>query len=94
MLQIVTCEVSLTIGLFPVLRQYMRRNDVSWKELAMIANMGCFAFHMKMWGIWRWKMTDAVKICCFFNAPDAGHLFVRKHSKSQFSESQGESYHV
>lgn len=72
------------IRFYPVLRQYMRDRGVCWKELAAVAEVNTFTFHMKMWGIRRWKLPEAVKICCFFRAPNAEHLFVRKHSKSQF----------
>lgn len=79
---------------FPVLRQHMRESNVCWKELAVVAGVNSFTFHLKMWGIKRWKLTEVLRICCFFRVPDAEHLFVRKHSKSQFSKSQGENYHV
>ena len=68
----------------PVLRQYMRENAVSWTQMAAVAGMDTFTFHLKMWGIKRWKLTESVRICCFFRCPDAEHLFVRNHSKSQF----------
>jgi hypothetical protein len=72
------------IRFYPVLRQYMRDHGVCWKELAVVAEMNTLTFHMKMWGIRRWNLPEAVRICCFFRTPDAEHLFVRKHSKSQF----------
>ena len=49
-----------------------------------------FIFHLKMLGIKRWTLTDAVKICGFFRCPDTEHLFVRNYNKQQFLESQEE----
>lgn len=82
------------ITVYPVLRQRMREQDVSYRELSSICGVSIVGVLLKMWGIRRWNVTDVVKLCCFFRTPDAEHLFVRKHSKSQFSESQGENYHV
>ncbi len=82
------------IRLFPVLRQYLRESKIGWTEIAAVAGINSFTFHMKMWGIKRWKLTEALSICCFFRTPDVEHLFVRKHSKSQFLESQEKNYHV
>ena len=79
------------ITLYPVLRQYIRRTGVSWSELAAVTGTSSFAFHLKMWGIKRWTLTDAVKICGFFSTPDAEHLFVRNYNKQQFLESQEEN---
>lgn len=72
------------ITVYPVLRQRMREHDVSYRTLARIAGVNIVGFYLKMCGIKRWKLTEAVNICCFFRTPDAEHLFVRKHSKSQF----------
>ena len=71
------------INLYPVLRQYMNRAGVSWSEMAAIAGVHNMVFHLRMWGIMQWKLTEVLRICCFFNTPDAEHLFVRNHSKSQ-----------
>lgn len=71
------------INLYPVLRQYMNRTGVSWSEMAAIAGVNKMVFHLRMWGITQWKLTEVLRICCFFNTPDAEHLFVRNHSKSQ-----------
>ena len=79
------------ILLYPNLRQHMRENNMNWAEMAAVARINLFAFHLKMFGIRRWNLTEVVRICCFFRTPDAEHLFVRKHSKSQFLESQVKS---
>ena len=77
------------ITVYPILRQRMNECNVSNRELAAAIGVKRIAFALKMWGIKRWKLTEVVRICCFFRTPDAEHLFVRKHSKSQFLESQG-----
>lgn len=82
------------IALFPVLRQRIKQAGASWSDLAAITNTNPFVFHMKMWGIKRWTLTDAVKICGFFSCPNAEHLFVRNYNNQQLLESQGENYHV
>lgn len=79
------------IALFPVLRQRIREAGISWTELAVVTGESLFAIHMKMLGIKRWTLTDVVKICGFFNIPDAEHLFVRNYNKQQFLESQGKN---
>lgn len=82
------------IALYPVLRQRMRQTGISWGEAASIAEISPLEFHLKMWGIRGWTLTDMVRLCAFFRTPDGEHLFVRNHSKSQFLESQGKNYHV
>lgn len=82
------------IALYPVLRQRIKQTGISWAETAAVAEISPFEFHLKMWGIKGWTLTDMVRLCAFFNTPDAEHLFVRNHSKSQFLESQGKNYHV
>lgn len=82
------------ITVYPVLRQRMKEHGVSNKELAAVVGISRIAFYLKMWGIKRWTLTEAVKICGFFSTPDAEHLFVRNYNKQQFLESQGENSHV
>lgn len=77
------------ITLYPELRQHMKQAGVSWAEMSAVTGMSSFVFHLKMWGLKRWSLTDVVRICGFFRCPDAEHLFVRKHSKSTTLESQG-----
>lgn len=77
------------ITVYPVLRQRMKDYDVSYKELAAVAQMTVLNLYLKMWGIKRWTLTDVVRLCGFFNTPDAEHLFVRNNNKQQFLESQG-----
>ena len=72
------------IILYPVLRQHMREKKMNWAKMAAVAGINIFTFHLRMLGIRRWKLTEVLNICCFFRTPDAEHLFVRKHSKSQF----------
>lgn len=64
---------------YPVLRQRIRENEVSWAELASVVGVTPLSFHMKMWGLKRWTLTDAVRICGFFRTPDVEHLFVRNY---------------
>ena len=66
------------ITVYPVLRQYMREHNTTLKELAAILNINIFTLCLKMWGIKRWKLTEAVSICCFFHTSDAEHLFSKK----------------
>lgn len=82
------------IKVYPRLRQYLKENEISLSEISAVAGINKFTFLLKMWGIKQWNLTEVVKICCFFRCPDAEHLFVRKHSKSQFLESQDKNYHV
>ncbi len=66
------------ITAYPVLRQHIRDRGVSLKELANVAETNIIALSLKLLGIKRWKLTEAVKICCFFNTPDAERLFRKK----------------
>lgn len=82
------------IALYPILRQRIKQTGISWAEAAKVAEISPFEFHLKMWGIKGWTLTDMVRLCAFFRTPDGEHLFVRNHSKSQFLESQGKNYNV
>jgi hypothetical protein len=64
---------------------------VTDRELVKELGISRISFQLKMWGIKGWTLTDAVRLCAFFRTPDAEHLFVRNHSKSQFLESQEKS---
>lgn len=77
------------ITVYPVLRQQMRTHGVTSRELAAVADISLWEFYLKMCGIKRWNLAEAVRICCFFRTPGVEHLFVRNHSKSQLLESQG-----
>lgn len=79
------------ITVYPVIRQRMKDFDVTNRELAAILGMNLIEFQLKMWGIKRWTLTDAVGLCGFFNTPNAEHLFVRNYNKQQFLESQEEN---
>ena len=63
------------IAFYPVLRQRMKVNGTTFRELAAAANISPVSLHLKFWGIKRWKLTEALKICCFFNTLDVEHLF-------------------
>lgn len=76
------------IRVYPVLRQRMKEHGIACKELAAEIGDNPIVFVLKMWGIKRWTLTDAVRLCCFFRCPDAEHLFVRNYNKQQFLESQ------
>ena len=74
---------------YPVLRQRIKESGVTIRELSVVTGVNVCEFYLKLWGIKRWSLTDAVRICCFFRCPDAEHLFVQKHSKTTKMESQG-----
>jgi hypothetical protein len=78
------------ITVFPVLRQHMRIHRTTKKELAAVLETNRIILQLKMWGIKRWTLTDAVRICGFFRYPYPEHLFVRNYNKQQFLESQEE----
>ena len=71
------------ITVYPVLRQRMKEQQITIRELATVAGISSVAFYLKICGLKRWKLTEAVKICCFFRTQELEHLFVRKHYKSQ-----------
>lgn len=66
------------ITCYPILRQEMQERGINYAELARVAKMSTTTLHMKMLGLRRWKLTEALRICCFFNFPDAEHLFQKK----------------
>jgi hypothetical protein len=82
------------IAVYPVLRQYIKNTGVSWHELAIVAGIHPFIFHLKIWGIKRWTLTEAVRICGFFNTPNVELVFVRNYNKQQFLESQEKTGNV
>lgn len=82
------------VTVYPVIRQRMEDFEVTSKELARILGMSWIAFQLKMLGIKRWTLTDVVRLCGFFNNPNAEHLFVRNYNKQQFLESQEENGNV
>lgn len=65
------------VTVYPVLRQYMRENKTSLKDLTVITKLNRFSLCLRLLGIKRWKLTEAVSICCFFNNPNVEHLFSR-----------------
>lgn len=66
------------ITVYPILRQLMRNHGTTSKELAAIAEIDMVTFYLKMCGIKRWKLTEALKICCFFHSPNVEHLFQKQ----------------
>ena len=84
----------LMITVFPVLRQHMRTHGITNKDLVAILETSRVSLQLKMWGIKRWTLTDAVRLCGFFRCPDVEHLFVRNYNKQQFLESQEENGNV
>lgn len=82
------------MAVYPNLRQRMVEHGISSKELAAVAGISRMTFHLKMRGIMQWKLPEVVKICCFFQFPDAECLFVRNYYKQQFLESQGKNNNV
>lgn len=79
------------ITVYPVLRQRMEELGVTNRELAGVIGVNLITLKLKMWGIKRWTLTEAVKICGFFSTPDAEHLFVRNYNNQQLLESQEEN---
>lgn len=80
---------------YPILRQHMEERGISLKELADVAGTNIISISLKMCGIKRWKLTEVVKICCFFNTHDGERLFrkgsvrfVRKYYNIQTDKSQ------
>ena len=69
------------IPVYPVLRQRMKEQGITSRELAAAAEMSLPAFYMRILGFKQWELPEVVRICCFFRTPDAEHLFVRKHTK-------------
>lgn len=63
------------ISAYPALRQRMRESGISYRDLAKIAEVDTITLYFKMIGIKRWKLTEAVRICCFFNTQEVEHLF-------------------
>jgi hypothetical protein len=63
------------ITVYPMLRQQMQKHHTTFKELAAVAGVNTISLYLKMWGIKRWKLTEALRICCFFRYHDAEHLF-------------------
>lgn len=77
------------VTVYPVLSQRMKEHNITSGDLAAVLGISRIAFQLKMWGFKRWTLTDVVRLCGFFNTPDAEHLFVRNNNKQQFLESQG-----
>ena len=65
------------ITVYPVLRQYMKERNTTLRELAMVADVNMIALRLKMCGLKRWKLTEVLRICCFFHTNNAERLFSR-----------------
>lgn len=63
------------ITAYPVLRQRMKESGTTYRDLAKVADVDTITLYFKMVGIKRWNLTEAVRICCFFNTPETEHLF-------------------
>lgn len=63
---------------YPILRQRMIEFGTTYEELAAVANINIVSLHMKMLGMKRWKLTEALRICCFFRTHDVEHLFYKR----------------
>lgn len=66
------------ITCYPILGQQMKENRVTYADLAGVIKTSTTTLLMKMLGLKRWKLTEVLRICCFFNTPDAEHLFQKK----------------
>jgi DNA-binding XRE family transcriptional regulator len=65
------------LSVYPVLAQYMKDHGTTLKELAAVAKLNRLTLCMRLWGIKRWNLTEAVSICCFFNTQDVEQMFHR-----------------
>lgn len=63
------------ITYYPILRQQMKERRINFIDLARVTKTSIASIHLKMLGLKRWKLTEVLRICCFFNTPDAEHLF-------------------
>ena len=70
------------ITVYPVLGKLMVRNGITIKKLSEITNTNKVALALKMLGIKRWKLHEAVRICCFFHTQDAERLFQKGRVRS------------
>lgn len=70
------------ITVYPALGQLMARNGTTLKELAEIADTNIVSLAFKMLGIKRWKLHEAVRICCFFHTQNAERLFQKGRVRS------------
>lgn len=66
------------IQVYPVLRQRMKDNDITYKQLAAVIEVDVFTLWLKMCGIKQWCLPEVAKICCFFRTPDAERMFSTK----------------
>ena len=48
---------------------------MTYAELARVANITITELHLKMLGIKRWKLTEVLRICCFFRTHDGERMF-------------------
>ncbi len=65
------------ITVYPVLRQHIVENRITIKELAAVAGIGRFPLLLSLFGLRKWKLPEAVRLCCFFQTPDAEKLFYK-----------------
>lgn len=80
--------------MYPVLRKRMKEQGISSKELAAVIGVSRITFYLKLWGITKWSLPEAIMVCCYFNTPDVEQLFLRNNIISKFWKCQGENYHV
>ena len=66
------------IVVYPLLRQLMRASGTSYTKMASVANIPVFMLHLKMMGLKRWKLTEVLRICCFFRTSDTERLFQKR----------------
>ena len=71
------------INVYPMLRQYMIDNYVTYKELAVIAGISEIKIRLSLCGLRRWRMVEAIKICQYFQTNKIDKMFLRNHFKPQ-----------
>lgn len=62
---------------YPNLHRKVVEEGIAYPEVAAIAGIRTLTLYLKLLGIKRWKLTEAVRICCFFNTQDTEHLFAK-----------------
>lgn len=63
---------------YPALYRKMVECGTTCKELAAILGVSKFTLYAKMLGLKRWKLTEVLRICCFFRTQDAERMFRKR----------------
>lgn len=63
-----------------MLKRKMRECGTTSRELAAVTGITTFGVYLRLWGLKPWKLTEVLRICCFYNTTQAETLFVREYS--------------